>query len=92
MTRTPATVDAAKVVPRRLDVYRALCELSPEAYGPLARMIISTACADRECRATKRPGSHRFRTPRNIAKPTLNAALARAMQAIRQLQPPTEQG
>lgn len=40
-------------VPRRLSVYRALCELSPEAYAPLARMILSTARDDEHASAHK---------------------------------------
>lgn len=59
----------AKPVPSRLEVYRALCALSHEAYGPLARMILSTASDEENGGYRSSIGGTRTATVRNIAKP-----------------------
>ena len=40
--------------PTRLEIYRVLCSLSPEAYAPLARMIVATAQAESTDRHEKK--------------------------------------
>jgi hypothetical protein len=60
----PHTKRRAKPAPSRLAVYFALCDLSPAAYGPLARMITSIAEAERDCRTERR--NRRYRTPGTV--------------------------
>ena len=63
----------AKPVPHRLAVYRAICDLSPAAYGPLARMIMSAANAEREDRTPRRKQRHHAPgTVHNIGKPVID--------------------
>lgn len=54
-----------KPAPNRLATYRALCQLSPEAYWPLARMILSTARAEAGAQQSER--THR-RNQRHVAR------------------------
>lgn len=59
--------------PNRLAVYRALCELSPEAYAPLARMILATLSGEIavQQRRIRRRNRRYIAQAGNISKPVI---------------------
>jgi len=61
-------------VPNRLAVYQALCQLSPQGYSMLARMILSTGHAEpvwQQRRQTRRRNARHVVRAGNIGKPVI---------------------